>query len=57
MEQSFMAGIVQMADKINMDRETEKIKDVVMVHKNVKSDGREQAVLFPMDKWRFVQRF
>lgn len=50
-------AFVQMADNINMDRETEKIKDVVMVHKNVKTDGKEQAVLFPMDKWRLYSEF
>jgi len=48
---------VQVADHIDMDRETEKIKDVVMVHKNEKTDGREQAVLFPMNKWRLYSDF
>jgi len=40
-----------------MDKETQKIKDVVMVHKNEKTDGREQAVLFPMNKWRLYSDF
>jgi hypothetical protein len=48
---------VQVADNIDMDRETEKIKNVVMVHKNAKTDGLEQAVLFPMDKWRLYSDF
>ena len=50
-------AFVQVADNIDMDKETEKIKDVVMVHKNAKTDGREQAVLFPMDKWRLYSDF
>ena len=48
---------VQVADNIDMEKETKKIKDVVMVHKNAKTDGREQAVLFPMDKWRLYSDF
>jgi putative ABC transport system permease protein len=47
----------QVADNIDMDKETKKIKDVVMVHKNVKTDGKEEAVLFPMDKWRLYSDF
>lgn len=50
-------AFVQVADNIDMDKETQKIKDVVMVHKNEKTDGREQAVLFPMDKWRLFSEF
>ena len=50
-------AFVQVADNIDMDKETQKIKDVVMVHKNAKTDGREQAVLFPMDKWRLYSDF
>jgi len=48
---------VLVADNINMDKETQKIKDVVMVHKNEKTDGKEQAVLFPMNKWRLYSDF
>jgi ABC-type antimicrobial peptide transport system permease subunit len=50
-------AFVQVADNIHMDKETEKIKDIVMVHKNAKTDGREQAVLFPMNKWRLYSDF
>jgi len=50
-------AFVQVADHINMDKETEKIKNIVMVHKNAKTDGREQAVLFPMNKWRLYSDF
>ena len=48
---------VQMADNINMSKETEKIKDVVMAHKVAATDGREQAYLFPMNKWRLYSDF
>ena len=48
---------MQVADNINMDKETEKIKNVVMVHKNAVTEGKEQAVLFPMDKWRLYSDF
>src|SRR6478672_11638783 len=50
-------AFVQVADHINMDKETEKIRNIVMVHKNAKTDGREQAVLFPMNKWRLYSEF
>ncbi|MES1219331.1 MAG: ABC transporter permease, partial [Bacteroidota bacterium] len=40
----------QLADNIDMDKETEKIKNVVMAHRN-KADGVEMAYLYPMDKW------
>jgi len=50
-------AFVQVAGNIDMDKETQKIKDVVMVHKNAKTDGKEQAVLFPMNKWRLYSEF
>ncbi len=50
-------AFVELADNINVNKETEKIKDIVMVHKNAKTDGREQAMLFPMDKWRLYSDF
>jgi putative ABC transport system permease protein len=50
-------AFVQVADNINMDKESGKIKDIVMVHKNEKTDGKEQAVLFPMNKWRLYSDF
>jgi putative ABC transport system permease protein len=50
-------AFVQVADNIDMDKETEKIKNLVMVHKNVATDGKEQAVLFPMNKWRLYSDF
>ena len=48
---------VQVADNINMSKETEKIKNVVMVHKVAATQGKEQAYLFPMDKWRLYSDF
>lgn len=50
-------AFVQVAENVDMDKETQKIKDVVMVHKNEKTEGKEQAVLFPMDKWRLFSDF
>jgi len=50
-------AFVQVADNINMEKETEKIKNVVMVHKVAATDGKEQAYLFPMDKWRLYSDF
>lgn len=47
----------QVADNVNMEKETEKIKNVVMAHKVAATDGKEQAYLFPMDKWRLYSDF
>jgi len=50
-------AFVQVADHIDMDKETEKIKNIIMLHKEEKTQGKEQAVLFPMDKWRLYSEF
>src|SRR4029078_3820988 len=50
-------AFVQVAAHIDMDKETEKIKNIVMVHKNAKTDGVEEAYLFPMNKWRLYSDF
>lgn len=50
-------AFVQVADHVDMEKETKKIKNVVMVHKNAKTDGIEEAYLFPMDKWRLYSDF
>jgi len=50
-------AFVEIAGNVNMDKETQKIKDIVMSHKVAATDGREQAVLFPMDKWRLYSEF
>lgn len=47
---------VELADHIDMDKETEKIKNVVMAHKT-KADGVESAYLYPMDKWHLYSDF
>ncbi len=48
---------VQVAPTVNMERETEKVKNIVMVHKNAATDGKEQTYIFPMDKWRLYSDF
>ena len=48
---------VQVAPTINMEKETEKVKNIVMAHKNAATDGKEQAYIFPMDKWRLYSDF
>lgn len=48
---------VQVADNINISNETKKIKNVAMVHKDAKTDGVEEAYLFPMNKWRLYSDF
>jgi ABC-type antimicrobial peptide transport system permease subunit len=50
-------AFVQIADHIDINKETEKIKNVVMVHKNAATEGREQAYLWPMNKWRLFSDF
>ncbi|HWK04438.1 MAG TPA: ABC transporter permease [Puia sp.] len=47
----------QLAGNIDMDKETGKIKNVVMAHKNAKTDGVESAYLYPMDKWHLYSEF
>jgi hypothetical protein len=37
-------AFVEVADNINMDKETEKIKNIVMVHKNAATEGKEQPL-------------
>jgi predicted permease len=47
---------VELADHVDMDKETEKIKNVVMAHKT-KAEGVESAYLYPMDKWHLYSEF
>ncbi len=47
---------VQLANGVNVDKETEKIKNVVMAHK-AKTGVVEQAYLYPMDKWHLYSEF
>ena len=53
---SFQA-YVQVADNVDMGKETAKIKNVVMAHKSAATEGKEQALLFPMDSWRLYSDF
>ncbi len=53
---SFQA-YVQVADHINIEQETRKIKDIAMPHKNALTEGKEEAYLFPMDQWRLYGEF
>ena len=48
---------VQLADNVDMDKEREKIKNVVMAHKNAKTDGVESTYLYAMDKWHLYSDF
>jgi len=52
----FLAMLAEVAGNMDMDKETEKIKNVVMAHKN-KADGVEMAYLYPMDKWHLYSEF
>jgi len=47
---------VEVADHVDMEKETEKIRNVIMAHRN-KADGVESAVLYPMDKWHLYSEF
>jgi putative ABC transport system permease protein len=47
----------QLADNIRMDKETEKIKNLVQVHKNAKTEGVESTSLYPMDQWHLYSDF
>jgi putative ABC transport system permease protein len=46
----------QVAGNIDMDKETAKIKNVIMAHKD-KAGGIESAYLYPMDKWHLYSEF
>ncbi|MBX2922483.1 MAG: ABC transporter permease [Chitinophagaceae bacterium] len=48
---------VQLADNVDMNKVREKIRNVVMAHKNAKTDGVESAYLYPMDKWHLYSDF
>jgi len=47
---------VQLNDNVDMDKEREKIRNVVMSHLN-KADGIQSAYLYPMDKWHLYSDF
>ncbi len=53
---SFQA-YVQVADGRDIARVSDKIKMASMAHKNAATEGKEELVLHPMDKWRLYSDF
>jgi ABC-type antimicrobial peptide transport system permease subunit len=53
---SFQA-FVQVNDKSSFDKISEKAKNVVMAHKNAATEGKEELLLHPMDKWHLYSDF
>ena len=53
---SFQA-YVQVNENTDIDKLSAKAKMVAMVHKNEKTDGKEEMVLQPMDKWHLYSDF
>ena len=45
-------AFVQVADNADIAKVSDKIKMASMVHKDAKTEGKEELVLQPMDKWR-----
>ena len=50
-------AFVELNKNGDMDKVSQKIKLVSMVHKNAATDGKEELVLQPMDKWRLYSEF
>jgi len=46
----------QLSDNIDLDKENEKVKNLVMAHRN-KADGIENIYLYAMDKWHLYSEF
>jgi len=55
-DHSFQA-FVELADHVEFDKASQKIKDIAMAHKNAMTEGKEESVLFAMDKWRLYSEF
>ncbi len=53
---SFQA-FVQVNKKSSISQISDKIKGVVMQHKNVATEGKEELLLHPMDKWHLYSNF
>ena len=53
---SFQA-YVEVADNRDIARVSDKVKMASVVHKNVATEGKEELVLQPMDKWRLYSDF
>lgn len=50
-------AFVQVNEKSNIDQISDKIKGVVMQHKNAATEGKEELLLHPMDKWHLYSNF
>ena len=50
-------AFVQVADNADIAKVSDKIKMASMVHKDAKTEGKEELVLQPMDKWRLYSEF
>ena len=48
---------VQVNKKSNIGQISDKIKGVVMQHKNAATEGKEELLLHPMDKWHLYSNF
>ena len=48
---------VQVSGNADIDKVSEKIKNASMIHKNLATDGKEELVLQPMEKWRLYSEF
>ena len=50
-------AFVQLNDNVDIAKESEKIKNVSTVHLNPVTEGKEELLLQPMDKWRLYSEF
>ncbi len=48
---------VQVAEGVDINKVSQKIKNASMIHKNAATEGKEELVLQPMDKWRLYSEF
>lgn len=48
---------VQVNDHADVTKLSARIRNVVMAHKNAVTEGKEEAFLHPMDKWRLYSEF
>jgi len=53
---SFQA-FVQVNERGSMDKISDKVKNSVMLHKNEITEGKEELLLHPMDKWHLYSEF
>lgn len=50
-------AFVQVAPNIPIDQASQKIKNVVMAHRNATTDMQVETVLYPMDQWHLYSKF